>query len=594
MGKEKKHKPQLHSFRFFIALLILISTLIPICLLGYLTYNEFQKVLVEQTNEHSKKLAEQVNISINQYIDGINNIIEVTSSQPGIIDIIERAEEPGFIENAKNSEDALIRKNSNDNESIDLTRSIIQSIKEQPYIFTAYIGTRTHHMFSNNAQYIYGVSGEFDCVTREWYTKAVSNIGSVIWTNPYIDRQTGSLVVTGAKAILKEDEIYGVFAIDIILDDFIKKIASISSDEISAIYVTDKENKYIVHQKKNMIGKSVDEDLNRILYNKASGQFIDDKSVYYFSTNDLTGWKVVAIYSKDFLYQKANVIKFLIYKIIGIIQIAIIIISLYVSKKINDPILSITNHLKIITSGNFETRVPEKLKQRKDEIGFLSKSVETMQKNISKLISDITDLNEEIMETQKELVITLGEIAETRSLETGVHIKRVAEYTYFLARKLGIQEDEARTIQLASTLHDIGKIGIPDKILNKPGKLTEEEFQIIQTHAAIGYNMLKRSHRSILKAAAIIARGHHEKFDGTGYPRKLIGKDIDFYARLVAVVDVFDALGTPRIYKAAWPIEQILDYMREQRGKHFDPEIVDIFLENIDSIMEIRNRFSDS
>lgn len=202
-------------------------------------------------------------------------------------------------------------------------------------------------------------------------------------------------------------------------------------------------------------------------------------------------------------------------------------------------------------------------------------------------------LNEEVENTQKEIIFTLGEIAETRSRETGHHVKRVAEYTKLLALNYGIPEEEAEMVKLASSMHDVGKVAVPDAILNKPGKLTPDEFDVIKNHANYGYAMLNHSKREIIQTAAIIAYQHHEKYDGTGYPNGLAGDDIHIYGRIVALADVFDALGSDRVYKKAWPLEQILDYFREQSGHHFDPALVNIFLGNLDSMLAIRDQYAD-
>jgi len=207
---------------------------------------------------------------------------------------------------------------------------------------------------------------------------------------------------------------------------------------------------------------------------------------------------------------------------------------------------------------------------------------------------DITEqvhLNREIIETQKEVISTMGAIGETRSKETGDHVKRVAEYSKLLALKHGLRPEEAEQIKMASPMHDIGKVGIPDNILNKPGKLTEEEFEIMKTHAQLGHEMLKGSHQQLLQTAAIISLEHHEKWDGSGYPRGLQGEEIHIYGRITAIADVFDALGHDRVYKKAWPLEKILELFEEGRGKHFDPNLIDLFMANLDDFLAIKERF---
>ena len=203
------------------------------------------------------------------------------------------------------------------------------------------------------------------------------------------------------------------------------------------------------------------------------------------------------------------------------------------------------------------------------------------------------ELHQDIEETQREIVYMLGEAVETRSKETGNHVKRVAEISKLLALDIGLSAEEAEILRLASPMHDVGKIGIPDSILNKPGKHTPEEWEIMKTHAQLGYDMLKNSKRRILQAGAIIARDHHEKWAGGGYPRNLMGEEIHIHGRVSAVADVFDALGADRCYKKAWSMDKIIELFKEERGRHFDPQIVDSLLNNLDGVIAIRDHFAD-
>ncbi|KRE40122.1 HD domain-containing phosphohydrolase [Paenibacillus sp. Soil522] len=202
-------------------------------------------------------------------------------------------------------------------------------------------------------------------------------------------------------------------------------------------------------------------------------------------------------------------------------------------------------------------------------------------------------LHEEILETQKEIIMAMGKIGEGRSKETGNHVKRVAQYSYILALGLGMCKSEADMLRSASPMHDIGKVAIPDAVLQKPGKLTDEEFERMKGHADIGYQLLRNSKRQLLQAAAIVAWHHHEKWDGSGYPQGLAGEDIHIYGRITALADVFDALGSSRVYKAAWELDRILALIKEERGRHFDPQVVDVFFEQLPKILEARDRNAD-
>ncbi len=208
-------------------------------------------------------------------------------------------------------------------------------------------------------------------------------------------------------------------------------------------------------------------------------------------------------------------------------------------------------------------------------------------------ITEIEKLYEELNETQREIIYKLGEIGESRSSETGQHVKRVAEYSKLFAQKIGLDSKDVNKLFMASPMHDIGKIGIPDSILNKNGKLDSSEWEIMKTHAQLGYDILKNSKREILQAAGIVSYTHHEKWDGSGYPLGLKGEEIHIFGRITAIADVFDALGSERVYKKAWPLEDILKLFNEEKGKHFDPSLIDVFMNNLDDFLEIKEKYKD-
>ena len=202
-------------------------------------------------------------------------------------------------------------------------------------------------------------------------------------------------------------------------------------------------------------------------------------------------------------------------------------------------------------------------------------------------------LRDDLEGTQRDMVLMLGDAIETRSRETGQHVRRVAEYCRLLAQLIGLPEREANILCMAAPLHDFGKICVPDHILNKPGKLDGEEYSIMRDHAIMGESFLVKSEREILKAAAIIAGQHHEKWDGTGYPRGFKGEEIHIYGRIGALADVFDALGTRRCYKEPWGLDAITDFICKQSGTQFDPRLVDCLIANLSDFAAVRENFPD-
>ncbi|WP_462326418.1 HD domain-containing phosphohydrolase [Desulfobaculum sp.] len=200
---------------------------------------------------------------------------------------------------------------------------------------------------------------------------------------------------------------------------------------------------------------------------------------------------------------------------------------------------------------------------------------------------------QEILDSQKEIILILGEVVETRSKETANHVRRMAEFTYLLAKGAGLDEEEARMIRMVAPMHAVGKIGIPDSILLKPDRLTAEEYEVIKKHTEIGYAILNASPKRIMRAAAILAYQHHERWDGSGYPQGLAGEEIHLYGRIGAIADVFDALLSKRVYKDPWSIKSIGDYFRDNSGILFDPKLVNIFFTIMDDMLAIREAYPD-
>jgi putative two-component system response regulator len=203
-------------------------------------------------------------------------------------------------------------------------------------------------------------------------------------------------------------------------------------------------------------------------------------------------------------------------------------------------------------------------------------------------------LNEELRKSHEETLFRLSSAAEYRDKETSNHIKRMSHYSRLIAQKIGLSSDAVEMIWCSSPMHDVGKIGIPDHILHKPGLLDPVERRTMEAHAVIGAHILKDSTIPMVRQAALVALTHHEKFDGTGYPRGLKGEAIPLEGRIVALADVFDALSSRRCYKEPWPLDKVLEFLKEQKGRHFDPRLVDAFLECIPEIMVIQKQYEDS
>ena len=271
--------------------------------------------------------------------------------------------------------------------------------------------------------------------------------------------------------------------------------------------------------------------------------------------------------------------------------------------KANLPILMITaNDQKQIRYRALEVGATDFLTKPVDKVEFTARANNRLQLGASSkaladraawLAEEVSKATVEIVRRERETVIRLSKAAEYRDPETGAHILRMAHYSELIAKALKLPKTEQELLLEAAPMHDIGKVGIADNILLKPGRLTPEEFEVMKQHAVFGHDILKGSLSRVLQAGAEIARDHHEKFDGSGYPNGLIGGNIPIFSRIVAVADVFDALTSERPYKKAWTLERASEHIKASSGTHFDPQCVAAFFDNWDAVLEIRQRFAD-
>jgi putative two-component system response regulator len=241
---------------------------------------------------------------------------------------------------------------------------------------------------------------------------------------------------------------------------------------------------------------------------------------------------------------------------------------------------------------NKPVRVPE-LRARLRNLLKLRQSQKLLHDRAALLADQVDSALAEVRERELELLTRLCKAAEFRDPDTGAHIDRMSRYSLLIAQALGLPADECRAIQLAAPLHDVGKLGIPDAILLKPGRLNDEEMAVMRRHPDIGYSILKESRSPLIRLGAAIAHSHHEKWDGSGYPAGMGGDAIPLAGRIVAVADVFDALTTGRPYKRAWEPDEAHRFLLDGRGRHFDPACLDAFFGRWNDILEVRRTMND-
>lgn len=255
----------------------------------------------------------------------------------------------------------------------------------------------------------------------------------------------------------------------------------------------------------------------------------------------------------------------------------------------NNPPDGSSSHAQLRKYAHDLARLYKSERQKKQQLHATKQQLVKYADELNQTILELKETHDELRRAFLDTIHRLVLAAEYKDEDTGDHILRMSRYSGLIAQKLNLPDTDIQLILYASPMHDVGKIGIPDSILLKPGKLTEEEFGIMKTHTIIGANILAYSKVELIQIAEHIALSHHEKWNGRGYPQGLTGEGIHISARIVGLADVFDALISKRPYKDPYPIEKALDIIKKERGKHFDPDVTDVFLEHIDEIAEIKS-----
>ncbi len=255
--------------------------------------------------------------------------------------------------------------------------------------------------------------------------------------------------------------------------------------------------------------------------------------------------------------------------------------------------------VKPVRSGELLINVANALHRRRGEhdrqqmVSTLETAVQDSSHKLEHALQELHLSEGLVWASQAETILRLARLVEFRDEETGHHLQRMSSYCEILACELGLPERQREAVRLASQLHDVGKVAIPDSILRKPGKLTPQEFEVIQTHAEIGHEMLTGSTSEVVQTGATIALTHHERFDGSGYPRALSGEKIPAEGRIAAIADVFDALTSDRVYRPAFPVSLALETMQAERGTHFDPRMLDAFMHALPEVEAVRRTYGD-
>lgn len=411
---------------------------------------------------------------------------------------------------------------------------------------------------------------DYDARTRDWYIGTARENGDVFWTEPYIDAgESGKLLQTVSRGVYRNNELVGVVGLDIELQKFTEIINELSYSKHSYIFLLNQMGDILAHNSE--FPPELKPYVRRAAYN--SDELITIDSVEYVSSSvpiSINDWKLVAI-TRTNLESELRIIRNRIFGIVSTVILFGIFISIVLSRHLLRPLNSLILATDEVSRGNFKIRTNTK---SKDEFNILSNSFNHM-------LDHIEDLIDERDKNYLKTVTVLANAIEASDEYTRGHCDRVGEISLKIGRKMGLSERQMDNLRFACILHDVGKIGINDRILNKPSSLTMEEYEVIKKHPMIGYEIIKEV--DFLEEPANIMLQHHERIDGNGYPNGIKGEEIRLEAKILAVADTYDSISSERVYrKRVFTKEEIKEELIRSSDTQLDTEVVNVLLDILD------------
>lgn len=590
------------SIQYKITLIILFVIIISITFIGVLNYKNAKVIVLNEVKESSYNTLQNANdYFLKKFMSDMEHVVNYWAEDEEIINYRNKPNQPKMVRSVPDH-----FKNVSD--------QWLGYVKGSPYIAWLYLGPE-----EDGSLFISPIDStmpdDYDCRTRDWYKKAVQNRGKAVWSNPYLDAgEIGGIVVTVARAVERENELVGVVGMDIKLSRFSDIINEIRYGDEGYLMLINSEGDIFSHPNDEMLlsNISIDEELSKHIVSESGIDIIDyqgkQKIISYLSVLD-TGWKLVGVMSFDMKKTLEPIMDETIRTALYSVFIAFII-GFLLSEVITNPLHRIMKSIHNISLGNLYEHIDIK---SNDEFEVLGNQFNDMMDSLRELIQErnknveeLTKKNEEILSQSKKIssysrekelmnrelsgllkeirsnylstVRALANAIEASDKYTRGHCDRVSRISMAIAKNMGVSSEDQNILEFASILHDIGKIGVSSHILNKEGKLTEEEFEMIKRHPEIGFDIL--SGVEFLYKSRKILLQHHERIDGKGYPQGLKGDDINVLARIIAVADAYDAMTSSRPYrKNPLTQEQAIKEMIRLKGAQFDEEVVDYFVD---------------
>ena len=557
-----------------IILIMLVVIIISITSIGILTFNNAKAIVLNEVKQSSFKTLENANdYFLRRFMSDMEHVVNYWAEDEEIISYRNKPSQPKMVRSIPSHFQ-------------DIADQWMGYIKGSPYIAWLYLGPE-----EDGSLFIAPLDTtmpeDYDCRTRDWYKKAVQNRGKAVWTDPYLDAgEIGGMVVTVARAVESQSGISGAVGLDIKLSRISDIIGDIRFGDGGYLMLLSSRGEIYSHPDQGMLLTNIskDEELAKQITADQGIEILDfegkQRMVSYMTVPE-TGWKLVGVMPLDMDKVLAPIKDRTIQ--VALVSILItFIIGFLLSRIITRPLESIMKVIYNISQGKLNEHAYIK---SKDEFRVLGDQFNNMVDALRELIKEresmnkeLTGLVEEIRANYLSTVRSLANAIEASDKYTRGHCDRVSNISMLIAKTMGIGSKDLSKLEFASILHDIGKIGISSALLNKEGKLTKEEFEIIQQHPKIGHDIL--SDVDFLYESRKILLQHHERIDGTGYPQRLKGEDIDCLARIIAVADAYDAMTSSRPYrKIPLTKEEAIQEMIKGKGTQFDAKIIDCFVD---------------
>lgn len=590
------------SIREKIVLIILVVTLTLVTTMGFITYRTAKKIIIEDMKlENQNTINNIYDYFLRNFIEEMEYVIEYWAEDEAIVNYRNKPNQPKMVREIPEHFE-------------EVSNQWHGFMSANPDMAWMYLGVEEDGSILINPLDP-SMSDDYDCRERDWYIKAVENEGEVIWTDPYLDAgDSGETVVTAAKAVKRGDELVGVVAIDIKLSKFSEIVKNLVFGDEGYLMLMSNDGEIYAHPDTSMLLKNVrhEEWFQGTLEGREGTETYpyqeDKEQIVSYLKVPKTDWKLVGISRIDTRNMLIPIRKQVVL-IASITVIITLILGVIFSKAITKPVEEIMRVVGRISHGEMGIRTNIKTE---DEFKVLGNKFNEMLQQIEELLEErnqyvreLTKKNQEIMQQNQEIVafseqteamnkelsnlldeVRRNYISTVKALANSIeandeytrgHCERVRNITMAIARCINFSESDRSSLEFASLLHDIGKIGISSEVLNKEGKLTTEEYEMIKRHPKIAFDILEDV--EFLKESREIIYQHHERIDGNGYPRRLKDEEISLSAKILAVADAYDAMTSIRPYRSE-PLtkEEAIEELQNAKGTQFDEKIVNALI----------------